>query len=396
MPVMKDHSSSTLTQQPPRLAEVAWVFLRLGLLGFGGPAAHIAMMHNEVVTHRRWLTDAEFMDMLGATNLIPGPNSTEMTIHLGYRRAGKAGLVVGGVCFILPAMLIVLGMAALYVKFGSLPQTGWVLYGVKPVIIAVIAQALYTLGSKVLNGWLMWVAAVTALVLYLLRFNELGLLFAIGLVVMLARNLRRLRSLPPAVFMAAPAGLLNPAWVSRMMSEAGDRLLSLFLIFLKIGSVLYGSGYVLLAFLNGDFVERLGWLTRQQLLDAIAVGQVTPGPLFTSATFIGYMLGGVPGAVLSTLGIFLPGFLFVLISNPFIPRLRASPWFGALLDGVNAASLGLMTGVTAQIGVDALVDPVTIVLAAAAAFVLFRYKINSIWLVLAGLAVGLLIKGIGF
>lgn len=370
-----------------RLREIVGLFLRLGATAFGGPAAHIALMHSEVVERRKWLTEQQFLDLLGATNLIPGPNSTEMAIHLGYLRAGLPGLIAAGTSFILPAMLIVMGMAWIYLRYGSTPQAAWLLYGIKPVIIAVILQALLGLGRSAVKDRLTAVIGLAVFVLYLLGINELILLFASGVLVMLIRNWQHLRSRK----MTGVKSLLPflPAVSTFAVSAVPFSLPVLFFTFLKIGSILYGSGYVLLAFLRADFVQRLGWLTETQLIDAIAVGQVTPGPVFTTATFIGYLLGGVPGAVLATLGIFLPAFIFVVITNPYIPRLRQSRWAGALLDGVNVASLGLMAGVTLQLGQASLIDPLTIVMMILAVVVLVRYKINATWLVLAGAAVGL-------
>lgn len=364
--------------------EVAALFLKLGLTAFGGPAAHIAMMRDEIVNRRKWVSDQHFLDLLGATNLIPGPNSTEMAIHLGFVRAGWAGLMVGGACFIAPAMLIVFGLAWVYQRFGTLPQAEGLLYGVKPVVIVIIAQALWGLGPKAVKGWLTAAVGVTVLALYFLGVNEIGLLFAGGIVVMAAENLRRLRQAATTGAIAPLLGLSLPA-----LAAAPFNLPLMFLIFLKIGAVLYGSGYVLLAFLRADFVTRLGWLTDQQLIDAIAIGQVTPGPVFTTATFIGYVLGGAPGALLATLGIFLPSFIFVAVSNPLIPRLRNSPWAGGMLDGVNVASLGLMAAVTWQLGRASIVDPLTIGIALAAAALLFRFKVNSTWLVIGGAGLGL-------
>ncbi|MCJ7707734.1 MAG: chromate efflux transporter, partial [Anaerolineales bacterium] len=323
--------------------------------------------------------------------LIPGPNSTEMTIHLGYLRAGWPGLIAGGVCFVLPATLIVMGLAWAYTRYGSTPAAASLMYGIKPVVIGLILNALWVLGRRAVKGWLTGAVGVAVLVLYFLGLNEIALLFAGGLVVMLAVNRRRLSKIQPLAVSFPLLGLAAPA-----IAAAGFSLPILFVTCLKIGAVLYGSGYVLLAFLRADFVTRLGWLTDQQLLDAIAVGQVTPGPLFTSATFIGYLLGGVPGALLATLGIFLPSFLFVAASNPLIPVLRRSPWFGALLDGVNVASLGLMAAVTLQVGRASLVDWPTILLALVATLVLLRYKVNSTWLVLAGGIAGIVIQALHF
>ena len=369
---------------PHRLAEVAALFLKLGLTAFGGPAAHIAMMHDEVVKRRGWLDDQQFLDMLGATNLIPGPNSTEMAIHIGYLRAGWPGLITGGVCFILPAMLIVLALAWAYVSFGSTPAVGWLLYGVKPVMIAVIGMALWDLGRKAVKGRLTLAVGLGVFCLYFLQVNEIGLLFAGGLIVMLVANLGRLRQarIPSLVL---PLG----AFGASGLVPAVFSLPVLFLTFLKIGAVLYGSGYVLLAFMRADFVTRLGWLTDRQLIDAIAIGQVTPGPVFTTATFVGYLLGGVPGALLATLGIFLPSFFFVGLSNPLIPRIRSSVWISSLLDGVNIASLGLMAAVTVDLARAALVDALTIVTALVTFGLLLRFRINSTWLVAAGAIIGL-------
>ncbi|HTP02607.1 MAG TPA: chromate transporter [Anaerolineales bacterium] len=378
------------SSRPQKLGELALLFLRLGFTSFGGPAAHIALMHHEVVERRRWLNDQEFLDLLGATNLIPGPNSTEMAIHIGYMQAGWPGLIVAGICFIVPAMVIVLGLAWAYVRFGSLPQAQQLLYGIKPVVIALIAQAIWNLGRKATKSVFLGVCGVVILVLYfVIRLNEVLLLLGGGLIIMMLENRRTLwkatlpkASLPVWIAAAAPAAIVTAFSMPR-----------LFLTFLKIGATLYGSGYVLLAFLRSDFVQRLGWLTDQQLLDAIAVGQVTPGPLFTTATFIGYLLGGIPGGLVATLGIFLPSFIFVAMLNPLIPRLRSSPWTGSFLDGINVASLGLMTAVTIQLGQSSLVDWFTAAIAAISLLLLLRFKLNSTWLIaggaLAGLAMGL-------
>ena len=364
-----------------RLPEVAQLFLKLGIIAFGGPAAHIALMRDEIVRRRRWVTDQHFLDLLGATNLIPGPNSTEMAIHLGYVRAGWRGLVVAGAAFIVPAMLMVMGFAWAYVRYGSLPATGWLLYGVKPAILAVVVQALWTLGRTAVKGPLTAAIGAAGLALYFLGVNEILVLVLAALAVLVVRRVGG-----EALKSVALLPLLGPS----LAQAAGPVTLgSLFLIFLKIGSVLYGSGYVLLAFLRADLVVRMGWLTDQQLLDAIAIGQFTPGPVFTTATFIGYVLAGVPGAVLATVGIFLPAFVFVALSNPWIPRIRQSSWAGPLLDGVNVASLGLMAAVTWQLARAALVDWLTIVIGLVSAVLLIRYKVNSVWLVVGGGLLGL-------
>ncbi|RKG48673.1 chromate efflux transporter [Corallococcus sp. AB011P] len=370
------------------LGEVARVFLRLGLTAFGGPAAHIAMMEDEVVRRRAWLPREEFLDLLGATNLIPGPNSTELAIHLGHRRAGWPGLLVAGACFIVPAMLLTLAAAWAYVRFGTLPQAGALLYGVKPVILAVVLQALWGLGKTALTTRPRAIVAVGAAVASALGVNELLILALAG--GSLAAWLH-LRSAPAPTSMLALSPLaLHGVTAVTATASAPFSLGGLFLFFLKVGSVLFGSGYVLLAFLRADLVERWGWLTEAQLLDAVAVGQFTPGPVFTTATFIGYLVGGVPGAGLATLGIFLPAFVFVALSGPLVPRLRRSRTAGAVLDGVNAASLALMAVVTWQLGRAALVDGWTVALAVLGAVLLLRWRVNSAWLVLGGAAVGLL------
>jgi chromate transporter len=368
------------------LAEVARVFLELGIVGFGGPAAHIAMMRDEVVRRRRWVSDERFLDLLGMTNLIPGPNSTEMAIHLGYVRAGWPGLLLGGACFIVPAMLIVLTLAGLYVRYGTTPTATWVLYGVLPVIIAIVVQAMWALGRTAVRGGLLAMVGIAALGLSLAGVNELALLFGGGGLVVLIR-LARGRTVGVAA-VAAALGVPGAALGQAAVGAGGVTLGTLFLTFLKIGAVLYGSGYVLLAFLRNDFVHRLGWLTDRQLLDAIAIGQVTPGPVFTTATFIGYVLGGGTGAVLATVAIFLPSFVFVALSHPLLPRIRGSRVTGAFLDGVNVAALGLMAAVTLQLARSAIVDGFTAVLAVLAGALLILRRVNSAWLVAGGAAGG--------
>ena len=362
--------------------EVFTSFLKLGFTAFGGPAAHIGMFRDEFVRRRKWLSDEAFLDLLGATNLIPGPNSTEMAIHIGFLRAGWAGLIVGGLAFTIPAVLIVLVFAWLYVEYGSTPQATWLLYGVKPVMIAIILQALWELGRKAIKDKLTIIVGVACIALYFLGVNEVLLLFAGGLVVMLIQNRTRLRDANLSVFL--------PLLFTPIVAPVSFSLSTLFLTFLKIGAILYGSGYVLVAFLRADFVERLGWLTEQQLIDAIAIGQITPGPLFTSATFIGYLLGGIPAAIIATLGIFLPSYIFVVISNPIIPKLRQSPWAGSLLDGVIVASLGLMAAVTFQLGQASLIDLLTVTIFALSAVSLFRFRASSTWLIIGGALIGLL------
>ena len=343
------------------------------------------MMHDETVKRRKWLSEAEFLDLVGATNLIPGPNSTEMAIHLGYQRAGWPGLIIAGTCFIVPAAVLVLGLAWSYVRYGTAPQAGWLFYGIKPVIIAIIVQALLSLGRSAVKSTLTGLVAIAVLGLYFAGVNEIALLFAGGIIVMLSSGLKELRGRVQAAWLLPLSGVGG-----LLQSSVSANLPFLFFTFLKIGAVLYGSGYVLLAYLRADLVVRAHLLTDQQLLDAVAIGQLTPGPVFTTATFIGYLLAGTPGALLATLGIFLPSFVFVAISNPLIPRLRSSPWIGGLLDGVTVASLALMAAVTWQLGRAALVDGLTILVALLAFVALVRFKINSTILVFAGALIGLL------
>jgi chromate transporter len=342
------------------------------------------MMHDETVKRRKWLSDQEFLDLVGATNLIPGPNSTEMAIHVGYLRAGWRGLIAGGTCFIVPAMLIVLLLAWVYVRLGSTPQAEWLLYGIKPAVIAIILQALWSLGQKAVKGATTAAVAVIVVALYLAGVNEIALLFGGGLAVMFAANFRRIKKGIRGVFIPlGSVGVLSQVSIPFNLPQ-------LFITFLKIGAVLYGSGYVLLAFLRADFVIRFGWLTDQQLMDAIAIGQVTPGPVFTTATFIGYVLAGIPGALLATLGIFLPSFIFVAISNPLISRIRKSAWVSGLLDGVNVASLSLMAGVTWQLGRASLTGPLPILVALGSFVLLMWFRVNSTWLIAGGGLIGLL------
>jgi chromate transporter len=376
--------------------ELASLFLELGTIAFGGPAAHIAMMEQEVVKRRGWLNHQQFLDLLGATNMIPGPNSTEMAIHIGLVRAGWKGLIIAGSCFILPAMLIVWTLAWLYVQYGTLPQAAWLLYGVKPVIIAIVIQALWALGKTAVKDSLTAFVGAAVMLLFFFGVNEILLLFAGGLAVMALKNLwrgwksRKLLSLafPSLSILAAAMPTTTPA----VVATTPVSLVKLTLFFLKVGSVLFGSGYALLAFLRADLVGRWHWLSDEQLLDAIAIGQFTPGPVLTTATFIGYLIAGSPGALLATVGIFLPGFLFVWASHPLIPRLRSSPWTAGFLDGVNVASLGLMATVTVQLARAALVDWLTIALALVSTVAVFRFKINSAWLVLGGGIAGLVAK----
>lgn len=386
-------TESLIMSSQQNLRELVSLFLRLGVTAFGGPAAHIAMFHDEVVKRRGWLTDQRFMDLLGVTNLIPGPNSTEMAIHIGYERAGIRGLIAAGVCFILPAALIVGVLAAIYVEVGTTPAVQGLLYGIKPVVIAVVLQAIYSLLDKALKTWLLRIAALIVFGLALLYVNEIVLIFGTGFLVPVILRVRRWQKRD-----TNSVGLLTVPLLFQVGATAAASvpvsLGTLFLTFLKIGSVLYGSGYVLLSFLRTDFVVSLGWLTETQLLDAVAVGQFTPGPLFTTATFVGYLVLGVPGAVVATLGIFLPSFVFVWAIRLLIDRLRQSETLSGFLDGVNAAALALMAAVTVQLTQSALVDVPTIILALASGILLIRFKVNSTWLIVGGGLIGLVITSI--
>lgn len=369
------------------LLELVLVFLKIGTTAFGGPAAHIGMMEDEIVRRRGWLTRERFLDYVGATNLIPGPNSTELAIHIGHARAGWAGLLVAGLAFIVPAVLIVSAAAWVYVRYGALPEVAGLMYGVKPVMIAVVAQALWGLGRAAIKSVTLGLLGLFALAAIAAGVHELVVLAGAGIAMGSAAVTRSRTNRTQAVLLAGVINL-SGGGAAAMTAASGTApfgLSPLFLVFAKVGAVLFGSGYVLLAFLRADLVQRLGWLTEAQLLDAIAIGQVTPGPVFTTATFIGYVLGGWPGAAVATAGIFLPAFIFVALSGPLVPRLRGSRVAGAALDGINVASMALMAAVTWQLARAALVDAVTVGLALASLVALTKFRVNSVWLiVLAG------------
>jgi chromate transporter len=368
------------------LLELALLFLRLGATAMGGPAVHISMMEEEVVVRRRWLTRSDFLDFLGATNLIPGPNSTEMAIHIGRVRHGWPGLLVAGVSFILPAAVMVTCLAAAYVRYGALPQIGAALYAVKPVVIIVIAQGAFRLvRSAVKSNWLglVGVAAMAAAALGLDPLLTMVVAGVLAALVHLGLRSRTPVASPLSLGALATAGTLTPS------------LPWLFLVMLKIGATIFGGGYVLVAFLRSDLVVRLGWLTERQLLDAVAMGQVTPGPLFTTATFVGYVLAGLPGALVATIGIFLPAFVLVGLSGPLVPKIRNSTVAGAALDGINVAALALMIVVSIQLGRTAIVDWTTLAIALLSALLLFRYRVNSAWLVVGSAVLGGLLLLLG-
>ncbi|MGP3963412.1 chromate efflux transporter [Nonomuraea sp. 3N208] len=366
--------------------EVALLFLKLGTIAFGGPAAHTAMMRDELVRRRGWVSDQRFVDLMGATNLIPGPNSTELAIHLGYDRARWRGLLAAGICFILPAALIVTALAWAYVTYGNTPAVEGILYGIVPAVIAIIAHALFGLLRTVIKNIWFAALAVAALAAYLLGVNELLVLAAGALLAATVPLARRLRHHQAYGLLTLPLlGLGSPLFPD----PTGGQLTQLFLSMLKIGSVLYGSGYVLLAFLRGDFVDRLGWITNQQLNDAVSIGQVTPGPVFTTATFLGYVIAGPIGAFLATVAIFLPSFVFVGLLTKLTDKLRSSAWTSALLDGLNAAALALMAGVSYQLGRTAILDPLTAAIAVITLVLLWKTRLNNAWFIAAGAAIGL-------
>lgn len=382
--------------KPRLLRELAILYVRLGTTAFGGPAAHVAMMEEEVVRRRGWLTHEQFLDLFGVVNLIPGPNSTQMAIQIGYRLAGWPGLLIGGICFIFPAALLTLVLAWLYVRYGTLPQAAAVLYGVKAVMVAVVVQAIWSLSRTAVKTKLLALIGIFAVLANAFGLNVLLVIFGAGVFAVCAKEPARLKSLrsKAIVLLVPPAPLVTSTGTLGAAAPFG--LLPLFLFFLKIGAVLFGSGYVLLAFLRTDLVVRLHWLTDKQLLDAIAVGQVTPGPVFTTATFIGYLLGGIPAAVVATVGIFLPSFLFIAIIGPLVPRLRNSAVFGAFLDGINVGALALMVVVTWQLGRTAIIDLTTGALAILSLIGMVRFKINTTWLLLAGAILGFLAaRGLG-
>ena len=382
---MNDEAPPEESSTGERLREVAPLFLKLGFIAFGGPAAHIAMMRGEVVDRRQWMTEAEFLDLLGASNLIPGPTSTEMAIYLGYVRAGPWGLVAAGTLFILPAMLIVLLFAWAYVRFGSTPDVAWLLYGIKPVIIAVVLQALWNLGRAAMTGAIPIVLAAAVVVLYFVGLSPLILLFGAAVLLLAVRLAWKPKT--PAVGLIPFLSSVRPALPLTLHDS--HSLLTLFLTFLKIGAVLYGSGYVLLAFLTTDFVGGLHWLTERQLIDAVAVGQVTPGPVFTTATFIGYLVGGVAGSVAATVGIFLPGFAFIPFMGHMLRLVERHQAAKAFLDGASAAALGLIAAVALQLAGTTLTGLPAAIAAVVAIVVMWRWALAGPALVAGGAAAGL-------
>lgn len=367
-----------------KLTEIAKLFLKLGFIAFGGPAAHIAMMEDEVVTKRKWMSRQHFLDLVGATNLIPGPNSTEMTMHCGHERAGWKGLVVAGSCFILPAVFLTGILAWLYVTYGEVPALEPFLYGIKPAVIAIILGAIYKLGKKALKSWQLALIGGAVVVASFSGVNEIAAILGAGIIgllwfgVLQNRNRQSLKTIFPILLLQAGGA------VETVVSNP-----KLFLVFLKIGAVLFGSGYVLVAYLDSELVEGLGWLTKQELLDAIAIGQFTPGPVLSTATFVGYQINGFWGAVAATAGIFLPSFFFVILLNPIVPKLRKSAMAAGFLDAVNIGAVAIMVAVTFRLGGEILVDWRAWAIAVLSIAVTFTFKkVNAFWIVIGGAVLG--------
>lgn len=382
-------------QPTGRFGELARLFLKLGFIAFGGPAAHIAMLEDEVVRRRGWTSREHFLDLVGATNLIPGPNSTEMTMHVGYERAGRWGLVVAGLAFISPAVLITGAMAWLYVRFGTLPAAAPFLDGIKPAVLAIILGAVWRLGRAAVKNVPVLTIGVTVLMAALLGVNEVVALFLGGVVGMVWLRLGSGQTSGRSVLLPLPLAMpslklfgLGTLGGGLGAAAVGAPLWKLGLFFLKVGAILFGSGYVLIAFLHGDLVARYGWLTDQQLLDAVAIGQFTPGPVLSTATFIGYVIAGLAGAVVATVGIFLPSFFFVSILNPLIPRLRSWPWTSAFLDSINVSALALMVAVTLELGAVVLTTWPAWAIGALAAVLTLRFRVNAAWVVAGAAAAG--------
>ncbi|NNE33571.1 MAG: chromate efflux transporter [Winogradskyella sp.] len=367
-----------------RLKEVAKVFFKLGCFAFGGPAAHIAMMEDEIIEKRKWMTRDYFLDLIGTTNLIPGPNSTEMTMHCGYERAGKAGLFVAGIAFIFPATLVTAILAYLYVEYGELPQVEPFIYGIKPAVLAIIASAILKLGKKAAKSTELIIIGVLVLIVSLLGINEIAALLGAGVLGMLyfylkSRTMNGINSISPLFLFLG---------INTTIAKLST--FKLFLIFLKVGAILYGSGYVLFAYLDAELVTR-GLLTRAELIDAIAIGQFTPGPVLSTSTFIGYQLSGFTGALVATAGIFLPSFLFVLILNPFIPKMRNSLLLRYFLDSVNIAAVAVMLAVLLVMASDTLMQWQSIAIALVAGSLTFKTKVSTIWTIVIGAILGFIL-----
>jgi chromate transporter len=368
-----------LSEKKGSLKEVASVFFKLGVIGFGGPAAHIAMMEAEIIEKRKWMDRQHFLDLMGATNLIPGPNSTEMTMHCGKERAGWPGLFVAGGAFIFPAVIMTLALAWFYVKYGEVPAIAPIFAGIKPAVLAIIAGAIFKLGKKALKNRTVGIIGAIVLVAAFMGLTEVVAILMGGVIALLWMGITRDRATSIIPLFALVAEV----------SRTDVSTMKLFWVFLKVGSILFGSGYVLVAYLQGELVEGLGWLTESQLLDAIAIGQFTPGPVLSTATFVGYQVGGFAGAAVATIGIFLPSFLFVLLLNPLVPMLRKSKAAAAFLDGVNIGAVAIMVAVTYALAESTLIDwKAFLILAVALFFTFGPKKLSSVWIVLIGMVMG--------
>lgn len=372
-----------------KISEIAKLFLKLGIIGFGGPAAHIAMMQDEVVRKRKWMDEQHFLDLIGATNLIPGPNSTEMAIHIGYDRGGWKGLIVAGLCFIVPAVLITGVFAVLYKNYGQLPELQPFVYGITPAIIAIIAAAVYPLAKKSLKSTQLWMIGIAVLALNFIGVSEIIVLFGAGFLAMGLKAIQTKSAGKMSALLPLPLLQITGAGL------AASGTMGLFLTFLKVGAILYGSGYVLFAFLDTELVAT-GLLSRQQLIDAIAVGQFTPGPVFSSVTFIGYQIDNFKGALVATLGIFIPSFLFVALLNPLVKKVRNSKIFAAFLDAVNVASVAVIAVICIEMGMATITDWRTIAITVLSFVVVFGFrKLNSAFIVLGGSLIGYLLTLVG-
>lgn len=359
--VNNDYKFLNKRERLNRQKEITRIFLKLGLIAFGGPAAHISMMDDEIIEKRKWISREKFVDFIGVTNLIPGPNSTEMVIYLGQQRGGVLGLFNAGISFIFPAMIISLIFAFLYLEYGNIPEVNSILWGIKPVTIAIVIKALYRLSKTVIKDKFVLIFGIIIGGVYFLGISEISLLFITGFIMMLIKNKYKMKN----KFLSISSPLI-------------------FLIFLKIGAVLYGSGYVLLAFLEAEFVDKLGILTRAEIIDAVAIGQLKPGPIFTTATFIGYLLNGISGAILATIGIFVPSFLIVLILGPALEKVRNSTWLAGFLDGINIASLILMLGVSVKLATSSIVNIPTFLIFSISYILITKFKVNVVWVIILG------------
>ena len=382
-----DNSTHDTPHDAGKIGEILRLFLRLGLTAFGGPAAHIGLMQREFVDRRKWITREQFLDLVGACNLLPGPGSTQLAMALGYTRRGWLGLLAAGTCFILPASLATLALAWVYVRFGSLAQVQGLLYGAKPVMIAIIVQAVWNLGRTAFRRWQLAIAGLLCFAAALAELPPIAILLAAGGLALLIAWLRRPRQ---------SASVCSIVWISfgaGAASAGSITLTSLFLVFLKLGVVVFGSGYVLLVFLKSELVDRLHWITQPQLLDAITAGQVTPGPVFATATFLGYLIHGWAGAAISTIAIFLPSFFMAGLVGALAGRIRKSTLAGAFLDGVNAAAVALMATVAVTLGRATLLDLWTCGIGLISALLLLRFRVNATWLILGGAALGMFLQG---